>query len=184
MSATALFRRQRDRPIAESERTTAMASVTLLLVGAAILLTLAQPHHQSQRTSPPHSASNIVQRASVPSARAPEENTTPVAPRVARAADVFLAGYLDYLYGHSTASAIKGATPALLRSLRAQPPRVSPSMRARQPRVMALHNTSGPAGLLRVSAVVNDGSLVDYSIGLRLASQDGRLLVSGLEGGA
>ena len=183
MSARAWFRRQRDRQIAESERTTAMASVTLLLVGAAILLALAQPHPQPQRTSPPRSASNIVQRASASSARAPEENTAPVAPRVVRAADVFLAGYLDYLYGHAPASGIKGATPALLRSLRAQPPRVSPGMRARWPRVVALHSTSGPAGLLGVSAVVNDGSLVDYSIRLRLAPQDGRVLVIGLEGG-
>ena len=55
-------------------------------------------------------------------------------------------------------------------------------MRARRPHVVALH-TSASSGLLRVSAVVNDGGLVDYSIGLLLAAHGGRLLVSGLEGG-
>jgi hypothetical protein len=56
-------------------------------------------------------------------------------------------------------------------------------MRARRPRVVALHSTPASSGLLRVSAVINDGGLVDYSIGLLLVAQDGRLLVSGLEGG-
>ena len=56
-------------------------------------------------------------------------------------------------------------------------------MRARRPRVVALRSTPAPSGLLRVSAVVNDGGLVDYSIGLLLAAHGGRLLVSGLEGG-
>jgi hypothetical protein len=33
-----------------------------------------------------------------------------------------------------------------------------------------------------VSAVVNDGGLIDYSVGLVLASEGGRLLVTGLDG--
>ena len=56
-------------------------------------------------------------------------------------------------------------------------------MRARRPHVLALRSTPARSGLLRVSAVVNDGGLVDYSIGLLLAAHGGRLLVSGLEGG-
>ena len=112
-----------------------------------------------------------------------ESSTAPLTPLVTRAADLFLAGYLGYIYGHAPASAIDGATPALLRSLRAQPTRVSPGMRARQPHVLALRSTPARSGPLLVNAVINDGGLVDYSIGLLLAVHGGRLLVSGLEGG-
>ena len=106
-----------------------------------------------------------------------------ITPLVTRAADLFLAGYLSYIYGHAPARAIDGATPALLRSLRAQQTRVSPGMRARQPHVLALRSTPARSGPLLVNAVINDGGLVDYSIGLLLAVHGGRLLVSGLEGG-
>ena len=174
----------RDRPIAESERTTAMAAMIVLILAAAVLLTLTQRDSQPRRSSPTLSAPSVAQRAPASRARASEARATTLTPRIVRAADSFLAGYLGYLYGHAPASAIRGATPALLRSLRAQPPRVSPGMRARRPRVVALRSTPVPAGLLGVSAIVNDGSLVDYSIGLRLALQDGRLLVRSLEGGA
>ena len=56
-------------------------------------------------------------------------------------------------------------------------------MRSRQARLVSLHTTPAPSGLVGVSAVVTDGGLVDYPIGLLLAPRDGRLLVSGLEGG-
>ncbi len=181
---TAWLTSLRDRPIAESERATAMAVVTVLILAAAILLTLSQPHGQPRRSSPTRSAPSVAQPAPASLARASEERTTTLTLPVARAADLFLTRYLGYLYGHVPVRTIKGATPALLRSLRAQPPRVSPEMRTRQPRVVALHSTPAPAGLLGVSALVNDGDLIDYSIELRLAPQNGRLLVIGLEGGA
>jgi hypothetical protein len=157
--------------------------VTVLLLAAAILLALSRPHDQPRRSSRPHSAPSIAQRTPTRPAQTPESSTAPLTPLVTRAADLFLAGYLSYTYGHAPASAIGGAMPALLRSLRAHPTRVSPGMRARRPHVVALHSTPASSGLLRVSAVVNDGGLVDYSIGLLLAAHDGRLLVSGLEGG-
>jgi hypothetical protein len=179
---TAWLTTLRDRPIAESERATAMATVTVLLLAAAILLALSRPHDQPRRSSRPHSAPSIAQRTPTRPAQTPESSTAPLTPLVTRAADLFLAGYLGYIYGHAPASAIGGATPALLESLRSSPPRVSPGMRVRWPHVVALH-TSASSGLLRVSAIVNDGGLVDYSIGLLLAAHDDRLLVSGLEGG-
>jgi len=180
---TAWLTSLRDRPIAESERAAAMATVTVLLLAAALLLALSRPHDQPRRSSRPHSAPSIAQRTPTRPAQTPESSTAPLTPLVTRAADLFLAGYLSYTYGHAPARAIDGATPALLRSLRAHPPLVSPGMRARRPRVEALHSTPASSGLLRVSAVINDGGLVDYSIGLLLVAQDGRLLVSGLEGG-
>jgi hypothetical protein len=179
---TAWLTSLRDRPIAESERAAAMATVTVLLLAAALLLALSRPSNAPRPTLQRHPGPSVAQRTLPVVARATESGTAPLTPQVARAADLFLAGYLGYTYGHAPASAIGGATPALLRSLRAHPPLVSPGMRARRPRVVALH-TSASLGLLRVSAIVNDGGLVDYSIGLLLAAHDDRLLVSGLEGG-
>ncbi len=184
MSAGAWIRMLRDRPIAESERAGAMATVTVLLLAAAILLALSRPSAQPGRMSQRHPGPSVVQGTQSVTARASVSSTVPLSPRVARAADLFLTGYLAYLYRHAQARQIKDITPALLGSLRAHPPRVSPGMRARQPRVVALHSTPAPPGLLGISAVINDGGLVDYSIGLLIAPQGGRPLVSGLEGGA
>ncbi len=180
---TAWLASLRDRPIAESERAAAMATVTVLLLAVALLLALSRPSNRPRPTPLRHPGPSVAQRTPIRPAQAPESSTVPLTPLVARAADLFLAGYLGYIYGHARASAIGGATPALLRSLRAQPTRVSPGMRVRRPHVLALHSTPARSGLLRVSAVINDGGLVDYSIGLLLAAHDGRLLVSGLEGG-
>jgi hypothetical protein len=173
----------RDRPIAESERSVAMATVTVLLIAAAILLALTQPADPPRRTLQRHLATSIVQSAPPLPTRAPESVTASLTPTVARAADLFLNGYLGYLYGHTPASRIKGATTTLARSLQADPPRVSPIMRTRGAHVLALRAVPAPSGLVGVSALVNDGGLVDYQIGLLLlAPRDGRLLVSGLEG--
>jgi hypothetical protein len=173
----------RDRPIAESERAAAMATVTVLLLAVALLLALSRPSNRPRPTPLRHPGPSIAQRTLSVVAQATESGTAQLTPQVARAADRFLAGYLGYTYGHARASAIVGATPALLRSLRAQQTRVSPGMRARRPHVVALRSTPAPSGLLRVSAVINDGGLVDYSIGLLLAAHGGRLLVSGLGSG-
>jgi hypothetical protein len=170
----------RDRPIAESERHTAMAAVTVLLAAAAILLVLSQPGSRPRRTSRRHPTPSVAQSAAAP--RASENVTASLTPVVERVADLFLTGYLGYLYGHTPASQIKGATVAFLHSLQADSPRVSPAMQARQARVLALHTIPAPSGLIGVSALVTDGGLVDYRIGLLLSPQGGRLLVTGLEG--
>jgi hypothetical protein len=202
---TAWLTSLRDRPIAESERTRAMATVTVLLVAATILLALSRATGQAQhggrprQASPANSAPRTTPGTSVSragasgSASAPYGSTLddrmPSAPGLARAADLFLAGYLRYLYGHGPASQVLDATPALLRSLLTHLPRVSPGMLATRPRVVALHSvpaSSAPtsSGLFSVSAVVNDGGVVNYAIDLLLTQRNGRLLVSGIEGGA
>ena len=179
MSTATWMRRQRDRPIAEHERRTAMAAVVVILGAVAVLLTLTQPasqaHYPARSTplsSPPAAAENDM------SASASEAKQT---------AERFLAGYLGYVYGHTPAGQIEDATPALIRSLQAHPPRVPPAAQARRPRVLSLHlaataATAGSAGEVTVSAVVNDGGLIDYSVRLVLASEGGQLLVTGLEG--
>jgi hypothetical protein len=179
---TGWLRSLRDRPIADGERGAAMATVTVLLIAAAILLVLFGPGGRSRRTSRRHPAPGVVHSAPAPRARASENGTASLTPGVARAADLFLTGYLGYLYGHAPASQVKGARTALVRSLGADPPRVSPAMRTRQARVLALHTIPAPSGLVGVSVLVNDGGLVDYSIGLLLEDHSGRLLVTGLEG--
>jgi hypothetical protein len=175
MSTAAWMRRQRDRPIAEHERRTAMAAVVVILGAVTVLLALTQPasqaHYRARSTplNPPPAAA--------------ESHTSASAPEAKPTAERFLAGYLGYVYGHTPAGQIEDATPALIRFLQTHPPRVPPAAQARRPRVLSLHlAAAGSAGEVTVSAVVNDGGLIDYSVGLVLASEGGRLLVTGLEG--
>jgi hypothetical protein len=173
--------RKRDRPIAEGERRTAMAAVVALLTATALLSALARPGVQPPR-SPNRAASSTPRSASAVQMPASQAGSAPLTPVLARAAGLFLAGYLGYLYGHAPASEIKGATTALLGSLEAHPPRVPPGMRSRRAHLLSMHATPAASGLAGVSALVNDGGAVDYPIGLLLERQGGRLLVSGLDG--
>jgi hypothetical protein len=178
---TAWLTSLRDRPIAESERRASMAAVIVLLTATALLLALTRPGHRPQPATA-HPSPGLVDRPSAAQALARAATTEPLTPAVARAATLFLAGYLGYLYGHTPARQVKGATTALLRSLEAHPPRVSTSMRSRPPRLLSLHPMPAPPGLVGVSALVNDGGLIDYPIGLVLALHGSRLLVTGLDG--
>jgi hypothetical protein len=54
-------------------------------------------------------------------------------------------------------------------------------MRGSRPHVLDLHVTPASSGQLAVRAVVNAGGLIDYTLGLTLAPQGGRLLVTGVE---
>jgi hypothetical protein len=177
MTARSWIRRQRDRPIAEHERHAAMAAVVVLLATVAVLLALTQPVTQASRAAQrsPRSAETI------PGATV-ERHTLALTHEMERVAEGFLAGYLAYTYGRAPASRIAGASRPLIRSLQAHPPRVPPAARARHPRVLSLHPAASAAGEVAVSAVVNDGGLIDYSVGLVLASEGGRLLVTGVEG--
>jgi hypothetical protein len=180
---TGWLRSLRDRPIAEPERRHALAIVTVLLACATALLILTRPaaHHpithatmggaEASRSDPPASA-----QTATPS----DDALSPVAVRVSRG---FLEGYLAYVDGHGPVEQITGATGGLVRSLEADSPRVSPAMHQRTPHVLSLQSTPAPspheAG---VSALIGDGGLVSYRIGLLLQTQDGRLLVDALDG--
>jgi hypothetical protein len=157
-----------DRPIPDGQRRAALTASTLLLIVATVLLALTRPTpHAPARTTLRH-----VSAAAAPSTLSPE------AVAVGRA---FLAGYLAYAYGRVPARRIADATHALIRSLEAHPPRQTPAIRASRPRVLELHTTPAGPGMLSVRALVNDGGLVDYSLGLLLHAHGGRLLVSALE---
>lgn len=173
MSVRTWIGRQRDRPIADHERHTAMAAVVVLLAAVGMLLTLTQPASQASHDAYPPSHGGQV---------APNTTTQLDTAEVQRVTRRFLAGYLAYTYGHASASNIADANPSLIRSLQARPPRVPPAARERHPRVIALQPASASAGRLGVQAVVNDGGLIDYSVHLALAFQDGRLAVVALDG--
>lgn len=173
----------RDHAITERERRWALAIVFVLLAGAALVFALTRPaaprhHARSARVT----VTAVAPRQGEASASSTSSGTSPSEVAAVRVGRVFLAGYLAYLYGRAPASQIKDATPALIASLQASPPRVSPAMHERVPRIVGLHSTPAPTGKLGVQAVVNDGGLVDYPIGLLLQEENGRLLVSGLDG--
>jgi hypothetical protein len=170
------MRQQRDRPIAEHERRTAIAAVLALLAAVTVLFTLTQPATQTSHTAP------VFSRVAQTKPDGTVEAHTLTTPEAERAARGFLAGYLAYTYGRAPASQITDASRSLIDSLEADPPRVPPAARARRPRVLSLHPTIAPAGEITTTAVVTDGGLIDYQIGLRLTSEHGLLLVTGLEG--
>jgi hypothetical protein len=174
MSTAGWMRSQRDRPIAEHERRAAMAVVVVLLGAVALLFTITQPASQARQ------ATRSIDRVATGAPAASDSGV--LIPEARETAKRFLAGYLGYAYGHTPASRIKGASRSLIASLESQPPRVPPAARARRPRVISLGPTAAPAGELALSATVNDGGLIDYTVGLTLTRQGGRLLVTGLEG--
>lgn len=173
------IRRQRD-PIAEHERHAAFMVTAAVAVTATLFLAITAPHAPSPHAAPDPRDGARLQQA--PQAHSGGNVAVALTGEAERAARVFLHGYLGYIYGHNHATAVKGTTGALARSLAGSVQRVPPGMSARHPRVVALHIANAPAGLIRVTAVINDGGLLDYPIALLLAHHGSRLLVTGLDG--
>ena len=178
MRSPAWARQLSDRAL--TGRRSALAIVVVLLAASAALLTATRP--SQHRPMPRRAAISLDGGARPPAAPDPSAHVAPVGPVAARVARRFLAGYLAYVYGQAPAAAITDAAPALVRSLRARPSLVSPAMRARHPRVLALRPTPAPAAMVAVSALVGDGELADYTVGLLLEREGGRLLVDAVEG--
>ncbi len=113
-------------------RCTAMAAVVVILGAVAVLLTLTQPASQAlyrprntPLSRPPAAAENHMSA----SASRSEADGRAFPRRLPRLR----------LLGHTPAGQIEDATPALIRSLHAHPPRVPPAAQARRPRVLSLH---------------------------------------------
>lgn len=177
MSPAAWMRRQRDRPLAEHERRAALVATAVVLIAAA----LGFASTRSLTPSTQARAEAIKTTAHDPRQPMPESSGRELSPVAAQASRAFLAGYLAYTCGRAPANRITDATGALLAALAAHPPRVSPAMRSEHPRVVELHAAPAPAGEVGVSAVVHGAGLIDYTLGLILAPQGARLLVSALE---
>jgi hypothetical protein len=172
----------RDRPIAERERRTAVAATAAVLIAATAVFVLTRPTTHAASARAATKASTTATATVDPVLHAPQASAGSAQSREAVAAGrAFLAGYLAYTYNGAPASRITDAARSLMASLQAHPPSVPPAMRASRPRVVELHTTPALSGQLEVSAVINDGGLIDYTLGLILSPQDGRLLVSALE---
>jgi hypothetical protein len=171
MSAGAWIRSQRDRPLSDGERRIAFTLVTVAAAVSTLLLTAAVPGTPSPRT-----ATHLHASARPEAPTSAVSATSSVAEE--RAARQFLHGYLAYIYGRARAGEVRGATPPFTHALLTFPRRVPPTMRMRRPRIVALHLT----GTLGVTAIINDGGLIDYPVKLQLAYRGRRLLVSGLAG--
>lgn len=174
MSPGTWMRKQYDRPLAERERTTALVLVVGMLVCLALLLALTKPASTNSQPTP-H------KRYPAPS------TTSPLTRQAHRTASQFLTSYLAYIYGHASANTIRGADRSLIHALESTAPalRITPTIRARHPHVLSLHRAAaGSPGETGVSALVNDGGLIDYTIELHLKTDGSQLLVSSLEGGS
>lgn len=176
MSTGSWIRSQRDRPIAEHERRAAFAVVAALSIAVALLLSLTTPRETATSNSPAQSAAAGTHPGQ------PASGTGLFTHEAERAAELFLDGYLPYLYRRSRASEVRGATVAFAHSLTLRAPRVPPAMRGRRARVVLLRAAAAPAGLVGVTALVNDGGLIDYPIALLLVRHGRGLLVTGLAG--
>jgi hypothetical protein len=175
MSVGAWIRAQRDRPISDSERRVAFTLVVVVATVGTLLLAIAVPGAPSPRTATRRHASALP--------AAPTSAVLAVSSAAEeRAAREFLNSYLAYIYGRARAGEVRAAAPAFTHALLARPSRVPPSMRARHPRIVALQIAKAPAGALGVTAIINDGGLVNYPVALLLARHGHRLLVSGLAG--
>lgn len=97
-----------------------------------------------------------------------------------RAAAVFLAAYLPYLYGRDRLRAIGDVSPSLRAGLAGHPPRVTPAQHTRHPRLIALSAVGGQAGEVLATATIADGSGVPYAIRLILERPHGRWLVTAI----
>jgi hypothetical protein len=180
MSPATWVRQQRNRPLAEHERRTALVATAVVLIAAALLFANTRP----LASGTPARAAVKATTPTAPDPSPPKAEPTAggeLSPIAARASRTFLAGYLAYTCGRAPASRIADATGGLVAALEAHPPRVSPAMRSEHPRVVDLDSAPAPSDEIGVSAVVNDGGLIDYTLGLTLTQQGGRLLVTGLE---
>lgn len=162
----------RARPVTEEERHTSILAVLACLAAVALLLGLTR-----SAPRPPVTASTAAKAASA----------APASLDVSRQAGVnvarrFLHGYLAYLYRGLPGREVIGGTPQLIRSLGEHPPR--PVARALSlPRIVAVDLAGTRSGQLAANAIVNNGGIVNFTVGLLLARQDGRILVAQLEGG-
>lgn len=113
-------------------------------------------------TSPPQGAAKT-HVAPQPPRAGPAREGAPLA-----GARAFMRGYLPYLYGLGPARAIAAATPALRRSLSAQPRAREDGASPSQPRLEGLRALAQNDRGARVRAIVSDESRVYFAVELAL----------------
>jgi hypothetical protein len=95
----------------------------------------------------------------------------------------FLAGYLRFAYGQAPASSVRAAAPALRRQLTGQRALPTPVERRRRPLVIALVATGGGRGVAHATALVDDGGIANYTVGITLRDTRSGWLVTAVDGG-
>lgn len=180
----ARLRELADRPISDGERRRLFAAAALLIVLAAVLLSVTgQPTGTGRPTTKPVAPPSVAgsSRDEPPDVQGVEgsDASTRAAPEpVQRVARRFLEGYLAYLYGRGEADEIEAASPALERRLRRERLRVSPATRRRDPRIVDLGARRLERDRYQVTATIVDGGVADYPVELSLARRSGEWVVN------
>lgn len=173
-----LVGRQLDRPTAGRARSTATVCGLLLALAAAGLI-LTSPTHPS--TVPGTQPARTTTHTITASGEAIRRWTPADAAAAGVSVRTFLGGYLPYLYGQAPAGQVKDATAGFVGALKRERRMVPPGIRALHPRVVAIGVSPQAAGHAIASAMVSDGEVVRYPIGLALTQTARRWLVSGLQ---
>jgi hypothetical protein len=169
------------RRISPSARLVAAAtSATVLLIVALALaptpVRTRRTHHQPRTASSRVRTTRFLQRH----AGAAPPGQLARARSVARR---FLVGYLRFAYGEAPASSVRAMAPALHRRLRGHRALVAPVERRRHPHIVSLMATSQARGVVLATALVDDGGIANYAVGVTLREIRSGWVVSALDGG-
>ena len=103
--------------------------------------------------------------------------------RARRVARTFLAGYLPFAYGRASAGSVWAVTPALRRELWRERVQVTPVQRRRRPRVITLTALGQAAGVVVITALIDDGGIASYAVRLTIRRTNRAWLVSRVDEG-
>ncbi|MGN6171055.1 MAG: hypothetical protein ACTHQQ_23220 [Solirubrobacteraceae bacterium] len=95
----------------------------------------------------------------------------------------FLAGYLRFAYAEAPVSSVRAVGPGLRRELRDTRALVAPVERGRHPRVISLVVTGPERGVVRATALIDDGGIANYAVRVTLREARSHWLVSAVDDG-
>ena len=174
--------------LAAMERVPARGRRAVVAVGALLLLalaiaapTLTAPRegdgHPRRSAAPPRPSAAATQTSS---RRLPPPVAATDLFRARQVAERFLAGYLPFAYGRSSATAVAGITPALRRQLLQQRVQVPSAERSRRPRVVSLQLVGTTPGFVVATAIIDDGGLTTYRLRFTVQRESGGWAVGSL----
>jgi hypothetical protein len=92
----------------------------------------------------------------------------------------FLRTYAAFLYGHTSAAALEGASADVRRALRHSRLRVPPARRERTPAIVGVQAVRQAASVVQVTATVDDGDISRYLVTAFVELHRGRWRVTQL----
>jgi hypothetical protein len=90
----------------------------------------------------------------------------------------FLRTYVAFVYGHTSAAGLEGATADVRRALRHSRLRVPPARRERAPAIVRLQAVRQAAATVQVAATVDDGDVAPYLVTAFVELRGGRWWVT------